>query len=856
MRSTPIIVKMIDIKRMYIMKSLISVLVLLITVTSIHGQITQTGDMTAHLDSIINLIPDATPSGLYLQPSSATQTAWRGIIRNILAGDYASAHTAASARSYQVVLFTDNNVHPGKSYVILERSSSATDRYWGTFVFDPYPIRDRLVIQCPHEGYDTNTGKQGLRVFTKAGARAYFVNGAHRCNGTSASPCDGTTSACSETDQAYRYSDQCHVVQSTFQITTEEMLDVYPQLIFIQPHGFTKETGDPDIIMSNGSTLIPSVDYLPLLRSNLLLQDNTLTFKICHLDSWTRLMASDNTQGRLVNGSSNPCYNTASSNTGRFIHLEQVYSKMRNTAANWAKLANAVTLTFPATGKIVSTQSGEWLNGATWSNEVTPTEASDVTILNGHTIILNSLTPECHDITFDAPSAYLEMEDHSHLTVHGDFVISDATHDAFAEGWSWLDACLVFAGEENQTLSGWGPGSNATSFRYLRVDKPDGMMTTAGNGMKLVVSDSLELVQGIFQIATNDTLKITNVLKLTDGEINNSTTGATLVLNDGTVIRRQHGVILNKAPRFGSSIDVQYLNTATAVTTGFEIPTDTTILRNLYITGSQNVNLATEVTVNGTLTITGSSLITGGHTINLAAGASLVESGGGTVQGQVRTTRPVDLNATNRFGDLGVEITASGATPGSTTVTRVTGVAQTLESGESVARYFEINPTVNSGLSATLLFHYTNLDLNGLSEDHLSLYSSEDGGTTWTNRGGTTDSVANTVSLVGVDSFSRWTLGPAQTSCCTGMVGNVNGIGGDKPSIGDVSVLIDALFISGTPTVITCLAEADVNRSATGEPQFKDLTIGDISILIDYLFISGSDNYDGGWGVGSLAPCK
>jgi hypothetical protein len=855
MRIRPIIVMTIDIKRMYIMKSLISALVLLITVTSIHGQITQTGDMTAHLDSIINLIPDATPSGLYLQPSSATQTAWRGIIRNILAGDYVTAHAAASARSYQVVLFTDNDVHPGKTYVILERSSSATDRYWGTFIFDPFPVRDRLVIQCPHEGYDTNTGKQGLRVFTKTGARAYFVNGAHRCNGTSASPCDGTTSACSETDQAYRYSDQCHVVQSTFQITTEEMLDVYPQLIFIQPHGFTKETGDPDIIMSNGSTSLPSIDYLPLLRSNLLLQDNTLTFKICHLDSWTRLMASDNTQGRLVNGSSNPCYNTASTNTGRFIHLEQVYSKMRNTEANWAKLANAVTLTFPATGKIVTTRSGVWLSTATWSSEATPTEASDVTILNGHTITVNGLMSECHDITFDTTSAHLEMEDHSRLTVYGDFDIAGATHDAFAAGWSWLDACLVFAGDENQSLSGWSAGSNATAFRYLKIDKSDGMLTTAGNGMKLVVSDTLELVQGILQIAANDTLKITNVLKLTDGGIDNSTSGATLALNDGAVIRRTQGVIQNKAPRFGSSVDVQYLNTTTAITTGFEIPTDPAILRNLYLSGSQNVNLATDATVNGTLSVAGTSLIAGNQVITLAAGGSLIESGGGAVVGQIRTTRSVDLNAANNFGNLGVEITASGATPGSTTVSRVTGVPQTLESGESAARYFDITPTVNSGLSATLIFHYTSLDLNGLTENELSLYSSGDGGTTWVHRGGITDTTANTVTLTGIDSFSRWTLGPAQTGCCVGMVGDANGDGADKPTIGDVSVIIDALFISGSPAVITCLAEADVNSSATAETQFSDITVGDISVLIDYLFISGPDNYDRGWGVGSLAPC-
>jgi hypothetical protein len=62
-----------------------------------------------------------------------------------------------------------------------------------------------------------------------------------------------------------------------------------------------------------------------------------------------------------------------------------------------------------------------------------------------------------------------------------------------------------------------------------------------------------------------------------------------------------------------------------------------------------------------------------------------------------------------------------------------------------------------------------------------------------------------------------------------------------------------------------CLDEADINLSGYGVtpespdpmPVCGDITIGDISILIDYLFISGPDNYysDPGYGVGNLAPC-
>ena len=74
------------------------------------------------------------------------------------------------------------------------------------------------------------------------------------------------------------------------------------------------------------------------------------------------------------------------------------------------------------------------------------------------------------------------------------------------------------------------------------------------------------------------------------------------------------------------------------------------------------------------------------------------------------------------------------------------------------------------------------------------------------------------------------------TSCCQGKVGDVNNSGGDDPTIGDVSFLIDHLFITGI--AIDCIAEADVNQSGGTFPTEEDLSIADVSVLIDALFIS------------------
>ncbi len=76
--------------------------------------------------------------------------------------------------------------------------------------------------------------------------------------------------------------------------------------------------------------------------------------------------------------------------------------------------------------------------------------------------------------------------------------------------------------------------------------------------------------------------------------------------------------------------------------------------------------------------------------------------------------------------------------------------------------------------------------------------------------------------------------------CCQVRVGDANGLGGDEPTIGDVSVMIDAKFIAGScDGTIGCLGEGDVNGSGGINPTCDDITIGDISILIDYLFIGG-----------------
>ena len=315
------------------------------------GQPSVSLNLTAHIDSIIAGMPTGAGTDEYQSPTAPQQTEWRSMMDLLLGGDLLQAGTKASALGYRLIRYTDTGTVPSRDYLVIEREPTGIN-HWGTFVFALSPSRPRLVIQSPHPRYDSKTGAQGWYVFSTVGARAFFLSGTHRCNSSLFSPCDGTTTSCSDDYTAHRRSDQPHVVDGTFQITTAAVLAAVDSCVFIQPHGFSKLSTDPDIIMSNGTRKAPPAeqDHLARLRDNLLAVDPALTFKLAHIDiTWTRLIATTNTQGRLINGSPSPCNTEATSATGRFLHLEQKYAGLRDTKTNWGKLAQAVALTFPET---------------------------------------------------------------------------------------------------------------------------------------------------------------------------------------------------------------------------------------------------------------------------------------------------------------------------------------------------------------------------------------------------------------------------------------------------------------------------------------------------------------------------
>lgn len=313
---------------------------------SASAQVNKSADLLTYFNILISNIPSDTPHNVYGEPSAEQMNIWERALNAMFAGNYGTAHSIADSIGYQVVSFMDTLPNPDKQYYILEKKDTGTN-YWGTVVLNPNPLRQKLFIQSPHPLFDFNTGKQGIYIFKKAGARGFYISGAHRCNSTTASECAGTTTVCSGVDEAFRKSDQPHNVLSALQRSTEVFDEQIEGLIVVQLHGFTKTLTDPYLIMSNGTRDAPDNDWLTELMNNLETQDTSLSYKLMHVDtSWDKLAGQTNTQGRYMNSSADPCSTSASVASGRFLHLEQEKDKLRANSTGWDKMANAIISTF------------------------------------------------------------------------------------------------------------------------------------------------------------------------------------------------------------------------------------------------------------------------------------------------------------------------------------------------------------------------------------------------------------------------------------------------------------------------------------------------------------------------------
>ena len=133
----------------------------------------------------------------------------------------------------------------------------------------------------------------------------------------------------------------------------------------------------------------------------------------------------------------------------------------------------------------------------------------------------------------------------------------------------------------------------------------------------------------------------------------------------------------------------------------------------------------------------------------------------GTNGGYVEITVPLNAPALANPGNLGAVISSSN-NMGNVTIRRGhQSQANGFGAGNSIFRYYDITPTNNSALNATVHLSYFDAELNSLDESTLGLWTTPDA-QHWSSKGFTSrDAAGNYVELAVMNSFSRVTLSSA-----------------------------------------------------------------------------------------------
>jgi hypothetical protein len=106
------------------------------------------------------------------------------------------------------------------------------------------------------------------------------------------------------------------------------------------------------------------------------------------------------------------------------------------------------------------------------------------------------------------------------------------------------------------------------------------------------------------------------------------------------------------------------------------------------------------------------------------------------------------------FGGCGLEMNAAGSAPGITHLTRGTAGNYLRNGHASVTRYFQCNASTNTGLNATVVFHYLADELNGNTAGSMDIDNTMDG-SNWALLGGTDDGTKITAGAVdGLNQFT------------------------------------------------------------------------------------------------------
>lgn len=264
-------------------------------------------------------------------------------------GDWCDVKTKAATAGYAVYRFYDTAT--GRWFVYGQDTTSFGQSY---FFINPFAKRN-IVIEVPHEGYETNTGAEGVRLFRALAARALLINKEHRCSDPDTSACatNESTNACS--DGRIRESDVAHHTANTFYLLHKRYTDMDSVTKFVQLHGMggsgsdMAEVGDgTNRDLNIGSASVAFANSLDSFVPTPTAVDSCQEYSG---DPPSALCAETNVEGRYTNGlDASDCPTASAADGTRFIAVEQALTLRDNDDGDgwyWGDVRDALIATWP-----------------------------------------------------------------------------------------------------------------------------------------------------------------------------------------------------------------------------------------------------------------------------------------------------------------------------------------------------------------------------------------------------------------------------------------------------------------------------------------------------------------------------
>ncbi len=289
------------------------------------------------LDTLATCIKGQMPqlnSKLYVPPTADEQADFAAVVTQMMDGQCNFDLPAGLATNYQISTFTDAVTN--KSYCLLMEVLDAdpngfVDKGWGTFIVNNSASRPNLNHSAPHPIYDSTTENQAINIFQDTDSRSYLMCGSHRhANGLTGGTCESS----------YGEADCAHQINGMFHAAVQAMNEYYGDTAWthLQWHGKSDMTCPlVDIYGSQGfNAAQPPDSNVVSLKDLMAINQPDYTFELTGTGSACNLNATDNVQGRYLNGATNICLSNAGGiPTNKFVHLEQSNNIRSGGAEVW-----------------------------------------------------------------------------------------------------------------------------------------------------------------------------------------------------------------------------------------------------------------------------------------------------------------------------------------------------------------------------------------------------------------------------------------------------------------------------------------------------------------------------------------